>query len=97
VKVALDTNRLTDLFRGDAALAGVAGELRGSMGSAVRARGRSRAGFYGGTQQNRNAILLKEFLSRTTVGGFCIPTRETAGAVRAIICPTQARWYAGSR
>ena len=36
-----------------------------------------KAGFYGGTQQHRNEILLRKLLAKTTVG-VLLPSRETA-------------------
>jgi tRNA(fMet)-specific endonuclease VapC len=76
VRVALDTNRLTDVFRGDGALAEWLGSCE-EVWVPLFVLGEIKAGFYGGTQQNRNAILLKEFLSRATVA-VLHPTRETA-------------------
>jgi tRNA(fMet)-specific endonuclease VapC len=76
VRVALDTNRLTDIFRGDGALADWLGSCD-EVWIPLFVLGEIKAGFLGGTQQNRNAILLKEFLNRKTVG-ILQPTRETA-------------------
>jgi tRNA(fMet)-specific endonuclease VapC len=76
VRVALDTNRLTDIFRADGALAEWLGRCD-EVWIPLFVLGEIKAGFLGVTQQNRNAILLKEFLNRTTVG-ILNPTRETA-------------------
>lgn len=75
VRVALDTNRLTDLFQGDLALAsflGACDEVR--IPSVVLAE--MKAGFYGGTRQVKNEALLANSLGRETVD-ILYPTRET--------------------
>ena len=76
MRVALDTNRLTDLFQGDAALAeylGICDEVR----IPLVVLGELKAGFYGGTQTSRNEALLHKLLAKTTVG-ILLPSRETA-------------------
>jgi predicted nucleic acid-binding protein len=76
VRVALDTNRLTDLFQGDSHLAdrlAVSDEVW--IPFVVLAE--IKAGFYGGTQQHRNEILLRNLLGKPTVS-ILLPTRETA-------------------
>jgi len=76
VRVALDTNRLTDLFQGDAALAGQLGTCE-EVWIPLVVLAEIKAGFYGGNQQGRNEILLKELFAKTTVG-LLLPSRETA-------------------
>ena len=75
VRVALDTNRLTDLFRGDSALAG---QLEGcdEIWIPFIVLGEIKAGFYGGTGHRRNEILLNKLLAKPTVG-ILLPARET--------------------
>jgi len=76
VRVALDTNRLTDLFQGDAGLA----EWMGTCDEVwipLVVLAEIKAGFYGGTQQHRNESLLQSLLAKPTVG-ILFPTRETA-------------------
>ncbi len=76
MRVALDTNRLTDLFQRDTALAeqlGVCDEVWIPLVVLAEIK----AGFYGGTQQHRNEILLRELLSKATVE-VLLPGRETA-------------------
>jgi len=76
VRVALDTNRLTDLFQGDAAL----GEWLGTCEEVwipLFVLAEIKAGFHGGTQQRRNEILLHKLLAKTNVG-VLVPSRETA-------------------
>jgi tRNA(fMet)-specific endonuclease VapC len=76
VRIALDTNRLADLFRGDGQLA----ELLASCEEVwipLVVLGELKAGFFGGTQQGRNEALLRRFLERSTVG-ILLPTEETA-------------------
>jgi len=76
MRVALDTNRLTDLFQGDAALAEYLG-ICDEVWIPLIVLGELKAGFYGGTQQNRNEALLQRLLAKTTVG-VLLPSRETA-------------------
>lgn len=76
VRVALDTNRLTDLLRGDGVLAerlGVCEEV--CVPLIVLAE--MLAGFYGGTQGPRNEALLRKFMAHPTVT-ILMPGRETA-------------------
>jgi tRNA(fMet)-specific endonuclease VapC len=76
VRVALDTNRLTDLFQGDAELA----ELLATCDEVwlpLIVLAEIKAGFYGGTQQQRNEALLRRFMAKPTVG-MLLPGRETA-------------------
>jgi predicted nucleic acid-binding protein len=76
VRVALDTNRLIDLFQGDAALAGLL-ETCEEVWIPLFVLAEIKAGFYGGTQQHRNEILLGKLLAKTTVA-MLLPSRETA-------------------
>jgi tRNA(fMet)-specific endonuclease VapC len=76
VRVALDTNRLTDLFRGDAALAERLG-LCDEVWIPLVVLAEIKAGFLGGAERHRNEILLRKLLSKTTVG-VLLPDRETA-------------------
>ncbi len=76
VRVALDTNRLTDLFQGDMALADLLGTCE-EVWVPLIVLGEMKAGFYGGSQQHRNEALLQAFLAKPTVG-ILFPGRETA-------------------
>jgi tRNA(fMet)-specific endonuclease VapC len=76
VRVALDTNRLTDLFQGDAELADRLGECD-EVWIPLIVLAEIKAGFYGGSQQHRNEILLQSFLGKPTVG-ILLPARQTA-------------------
>jgi predicted nucleic acid-binding protein len=76
VRVALDTNRLTDLFQGDSALAERLG-LCDEVWIPLVVLAEIKAGFLGGTERHRNEILLRKLLSKTTVG-VLLPDRETA-------------------
>jgi tRNA(fMet)-specific endonuclease VapC len=76
VRVALDTNRLTDLFQGDAELANRLGECD-EVWIPLIVLAEIKAGFYGGSQQHRNEALLRSFLAKPTVG-ILAPARETA-------------------
>jgi predicted nucleic acid-binding protein len=76
VRVALDTNRLTDLFGGDTEL----GERLGiceEVWIPLIVLGEIRAGFYGGTQRQRNEALMQRLLTKATVR-ILLPSRETA-------------------
>jgi tRNA(fMet)-specific endonuclease VapC len=76
VRVALDTNRLTDLFRGDQPLATWL-ESCDEVWIPLIVLAEIKAGFYGGGQQQSNQILLRRLLSRATVS-VLLPGRETA-------------------
>jgi tRNA(fMet)-specific endonuclease VapC len=76
MRVAVDTNRLTDLFRGDGALADLLGGCE-EVWIPLVTLAELKAGFYGGSQRRRNEELLQRFLSRPTVG-VLLPARETA-------------------
>jgi tRNA(fMet)-specific endonuclease VapC len=76
VRVALDTNRLTDLFQGDAELADRLGECD-EVWIPLIVLAEIKAGFLGGSQQHRNEILLRSFLAKPTVD-ILLPARETA-------------------
>ncbi len=76
MRVALDTNRLTDLFRGDAALAARL-ELCDEVWLPLVVLGEIKAGFYGGAEPVRNQALLQILLAKPTVR-ILLPGRETA-------------------
>jgi len=76
VRVALDTNRLTDLFQGDAELANRLGECD-EVWIPLIVLAEIKAGFYGGSQQHQNERVLQRFLATPTVG-ILLPSRETA-------------------
>ena len=76
VRVALDTNRLTDLFQGDAGLAERL-SLSDEVWIPLIVLAEIKAGLYGGTQQHRNEILLRKLLAKPTVS-ILLPTRDTA-------------------
>ncbi len=75
MRVALDTNRLTDLFQGDAKLAQWLG-TREEVWLPLFVLGEIKAGFRGGTQHSKNEILLQKLLNKTTVR-ILLPTLET--------------------
>ena len=75
VRVALDTNRLTDLFQGDSQLADRLATCE-EIWIPFVALAEIKAGFYGGTQLHRNEILLRKFLAKKTVD-VLLPTLET--------------------
>jgi len=75
VRVALDTNRLTDLLTGDAALAERLGACD-AVWIPLVVLAEMKAGFYGGTQQQRNEALLQKFLAKPTVE-VLLPGRHT--------------------
>jgi tRNA(fMet)-specific endonuclease VapC len=76
VRVALDTNRITDLFRGDAELAERLGTSE-EVWIPLMVLGEIKAGFQGGTQRRRNEVLLNRLLAKPNVD-VLLPTRETA-------------------
>ncbi len=76
MRVAVDTNRLTDLLRGDARLAERLGTCE-EVWVPLTVLGELKAGFHGGTQRPRNEALLQRFLAKATVS-VLLPSRETA-------------------
>ena len=76
MRVALDTNRLSDLFQGDAELANRLGECD-EVWVPLIVLAEIKAGFYGGNQVHRNEGLFTSFLAKPTVG-VLFPARETA-------------------
>ena len=76
MRVALDTNRLTDLLRGDARLAETLGACD-EVWIPLVVLGEIKAGFHGGTERHRNEALLQRFLAKATVS-VLLPGRETA-------------------
>ena len=76
MRVALDTNRITDLFRGDLELAEQLGTAE-EVWIPIFVLGEIKAGFQGGTQQRHNEGLLNRLLAKPTVG-VLLPSRETA-------------------
>lgn len=76
MRVAIDTNRLTDLFQGDAELGSWLGTCK-EIWIPLFVIGEIRAGFYGGPQRGRNEALLQRFLAKSTVD-LLFPGIETA-------------------
>jgi tRNA(fMet)-specific endonuclease VapC len=76
MRVALDTNRITDLFRGDLELAEQLSTAE-EVWIPLVSLGEIKAGFHGGTRQRRNEGLLNRLLAKPTVG-VLLPGRETA-------------------
>jgi predicted nucleic acid-binding protein len=66
MRIALDTNRLTDLFQGDAALAAFLGACD-EVWIPFVVLAEMKAGFYGGARQAHNEALLANLLARETV------------------------------
>lgn len=76
VKVAVDTNRLTDLFRGDADLANRLG-MYSEVWLPLIVVAEIQAGFQGGEHLHRNHSRLTAFLQRPTAG-ILLPNEQTA-------------------
>ena len=76
MRVALDTNRLTDLFQGDADLADRLATCD-EVWIPLVVLGEIRAGFLGGSQQHRNQTLLQKLLAKPTAG-VLLPDRESS-------------------
>lgn len=76
MRVAIDTNRLVDLFQGDSALAERLAACD-EVWIPLIVLAEIKAGFYGGTQQHQNEILLRKTLAKPTVA-VLLPSRETA-------------------
>ncbi len=77
VRVAIATNRLSDLFRGDAALSEQLG-LCDEVWIPLVVMGEIQAGFQGGGHSHRNHRMLLAFLQRPTAG-VLLPDEQTAG------------------
>ncbi len=76
MRVALDTNRLTDLFRGDEALAKQLAACE-EVYIPLLVLAELLAGIYGGTRQSHNQARLRGLLMKPTVS-ILSPGRETA-------------------
>ncbi len=76
LRVALDTNRLTDLFRGDAELAAWLGTCE-EVWIPLIVLGEIKAGFQGGSRKNQNDALLHLLLAKKSVR-ILLPDRDTA-------------------
>ena len=76
MRVALDTNRLTDLFNGDVELAE---HLEGcdEVSIPLIVLAEIKAGFLGGKQPHRNEAILQKLLAKATFK-VLLPNRETA-------------------
>jgi predicted nucleic acid-binding protein len=72
----LDTNRLTDLFQGDAELAATLAACE-QVWIPLVVLAEIKAGFYGGAQRQSNEALLQRLLTKETVA-VLLPGRETA-------------------
>jgi len=76
MRVALDTNRLVDLFQSDAGLARWLGTCE-EVWIPLVVLAEIKAGFYGGIQSGANERLLQDLLAMETVQ-ILLPGRETA-------------------
>jgi tRNA(fMet)-specific endonuclease VapC len=76
VRVALDTNRLSDLLTGDPPLAEFLSTCD-EVWIPLIVLAELEAGFHGGRRQHHNQRVLQELLSKPTVGLLC-PGRSTA-------------------
>ncbi|MBV8847340.1 MAG: type II toxin-antitoxin system VapC family toxin [Bryobacterales bacterium] len=76
LRAALDTNRVSDLFQGDTALAERL-ETYDEVWVPLMVLAELKAGFFGGNRQHRNERLLRELLAKPTVR-VLLPGRETA-------------------
>jgi len=75
MRVALDTNRLTDLFRGDTNLAAQLGQCE-KVWLPFIVVAEIKAGFYGGLRSAQNEAILARFIDRATVG-ILYPDKDT--------------------
>ena len=76
IRIALDTNRLTDLLHGDPALAEFLGRCD-EVWIPLIVLGEMKAGFYGGNRQLQNEMRLRNILAIHNVQ-ILFPGRETA-------------------
>ena len=89
MRVALDTNRLTDLFRDDADLADFLSYCE-EIWVPLFVLGEIRAGFRGGTQSQRNEAVLRTFLAKSTVE-LLLPTGKPRNTTPACSFSSNAR------
>lgn len=76
MRVALDANRLTDLFRGDQVLAQILGQCE-DVFVPLPVLAETKAGYMGGTRQAENEQALRAFFSKESAR-LLLPTRETS-------------------
>jgi tRNA(fMet)-specific endonuclease VapC len=76
-RIALDTNRLTDLFRGDPDLSDLVA-TRDEVWIPLIVLAEIKAGFVGGTQREKNERVFQRFLAKSTVR-ILLPCVETVG------------------
>ena len=76
MRVALDTNRLTDLFQGDTRLADQLSACD-EVWIPLFVLAEIKAGFHGGSRSQPNEALLQRLLAKETAG-VLLPDRETA-------------------
>ncbi len=76
MRVAIDTNRLTDLFQGDAILGKWLGWCQ-EVWVPLPVFAELKAGFLGGSKLSQNEAILSTFMGKETVR-LLLPTRETA-------------------
>ena len=76
MRIALDTNRVTDLFKGDTPLAQLLANCE-EIWIPLIVIAELKAGFFAGTQQHRNENLLARLLSKGNVD-VLLPNRGTA-------------------
>jgi tRNA(fMet)-specific endonuclease VapC len=75
-RIALDTNRIADLFRGDPDLSELVA-TRDEVWIPLIVLAEIKAGFWGGNRREANEQVLKRFLAKSTVR-ILLPTIETA-------------------
>lgn len=80
MRVALDTNRITDLFRGDVELAEQLGTSE-EVWIPLFALGEIKAGFQGGTHQRRNETVLNKLLAKLPFA-CCCPAEKPRNITR---------------
>ena len=88
MRVAIDTNRLSDLFRGDADLAAWLGMCEEVL-VPLPVLAEIKAGFHSGTRRPDNEAVLQRFLAKSNVG-LLMPTRETAEQYARIFAQLKA-------
>ncbi len=76
MKVAIDTNRLTDLFRGDASLAKWLGQCE-AVFVPLPVLAELKVGFLNGVRKHENESILQRFLAKPSVA-ILLQSRETA-------------------
>lgn len=89
MRIAIDTNRYTDLVKGDPGVAEIVGTAEEVLVPLI-VLAELRAGFAAGTQQARNETILRRFLAQSGVSVLC-PDEQTSFHYAAVFTELRRR------